>query len=197
MNKCVVDTINILHLSGLNGLFRKRTDIIVKIFDNIYNQGITNFRLNIVIQGNFDKNKMTIFDKPFIDLTYGHLSYSEILNKYNDNHISIQLSKHEGLGLGFFESCFMNTPVITLNAPPHNEIIHQNKNGWLLSCSVEKDKNPENPFTIIGQTQINELVIVNEIKQILLDKNNINDIIKNTKKYTETNLYFQKSFMSS
>ena len=179
------DTINILHLSGLNGMFRKRTEIIIGIFDKLYNEGITNFMLNIVIQGNFDQTKMEMFNKPFISLRYDHLSYSEILNLYNENHISIQISKHEGLGLGFYESCFMNTPVITLDAPPHNEVIHNNKNGWLLDCSLERDEHPENPFTIIKQTQVNEIILTQQIKLILSDINNINDVIKNTKKYTE------------
>jgi hypothetical protein len=79
----------------------------------------------------------------------------------------------------------MNTPVITLNAPPHNEIIHNNKNGWLLDCSLEKDEKPENPFTIIKQIQVNEIILTKQIKLILSDINNINNIIKNTKKYSE------------
>ena len=133
-----------------------------------------------------------MFDKPFVNLISSHLSYSKILNLYNKNHISIQISKHEGLGLGFYESCFMNTPVITLNAPPHNEVIFNNKNGWLLSCTVKRDDKPENPFTIIGQTQVDENILVEEIKQILLDKNNINNVIQNTKKYTDEIHSFEK-----
>jgi hypothetical protein len=182
-NKCVTDKIHILHLSGLNGLSRKRTDIIINIFNNIYNNGFTDFVLNIIIQGNFD-NTNDIFNKPFINLIFKHLSYTEILNIYNENHISIQISKHEGLGLGFYESCFMNTPVITLNAAPHNEVIHHNQNGWLLSCYMEKDQQPENEHSIIEQAQINEEVLENEIRNILSDKDNINNIIKDTKAYT-------------
>ena len=182
--KKIKETIQILHLTGLNGLLRKRTDIIVNIFEKLHQEGIQ-FKLNIVIQGNFDKEKKLIFNKPFINLINQHISYSEILNLYNENHISLQLSKQEGLGLGFYESCFMNTPVITLNAPPHNEVIHHKKNGWLLSCTLEKDKNPENPFTIIKQTQINEQQILNEIRQILLNKEGINDVIRTTKSFIE------------
>ena len=184
-NKQVVDEIQIFHLSGLNGLFRKRTDIIVNIFEKLHNEGVK-FKLNIVIQGNFDDNKKQIFNKPFINLIDNHLSYTEILNLYNENHISIQISKHEGLGLGFFESCFMNTPVITLNAPPHNEVIQHGKNGWLLTCTVAKDEKPENPFTIIEQTQIDEQIIIAEIRKILSNTTEINNVIKNTKSYTET-----------
>ena len=186
LNKSVNNNIiNILHLSVLNGMFRKRTELIIDIFDELYKEGIQNFILNIVIQGNFSKDKTEIFNKPFINLNYEHLSYTEILNLYNNNHISIQISKHEGLGLGFYESCYMNTPVITLNASPHNEIIHHNKNGWLLDCTLEIDDKPENPFTIIKQTQVNKITLKNQIKLILSDIKNINNVIKNTKIYTE------------
>jgi glycosyltransferase involved in cell wall biosynthesis len=181
-SKTVHQKIKILHLSGLNGLFRKRTDIIVEIFDKIYNAGIQNFELTVVIQGNF---KQQILEKPFISVISRHLSYSDILNLYNTHHISIQISKHEGLGLGFYESCFMNTPVITLDASPHNEIIHHLKNGWLLPCWMEKDKTPENPFGIIKQTQINVKVIQEKIIHILQDVATINLVIKNTKSYLE------------
>lgn len=190
-NKCVTDKIHILHLSGLNGLIRKRTDIIINIFNCIYNNGFTNFVLNIIIQGNFNYNS-DIFNKPFINLIFKHLSYTEILNMYNENHISIQISKNEGLGLGFYESCFMNTPVITLNAPPHNEVIHHNNNGWLLPCYFEKDEKPENENSLIDQIQIHEEILVKEIQNILSDKDNINNIIKNTKQYTNSNNNFEK-----
>lgn len=190
-NKSITDKIHILHLSGLNGLLRKRTDIIINIFNNIYNNGFTNFVLNIIIQGNFNYTN-DIFNKPFINLIFKHLSYTEILNLYNENHISIQISKHEGLGLGFYESCFMNTPVITLNAPPHNEVIHHNQNGWLLSCYIQRDENPENKNSLIDQVQINEEILTNEIQNILSDKDNINNIIKNTKIYTENIHSFEK-----
>ena len=52
-NKYITDEIHILHLSGLNGLFRKRTDKIINIFEKLHQTGLK-FKLNIVIQGNFD-----------------------------------------------------------------------------------------------------------------------------------------------
>ena len=184
LNKQIDNEIHILHLSGLNGLFRKRTINIINIFEKLYQTDLK-FKLNIVIQGNFNIEDVSILNKPFINLIQNHLSYREILNLYNKNHLSIQFSKHEGLGLGFYESTFMGTPLITLNAPPHNEIIHHNKNGFLLSCKVEKDEKPENSYTIIGQTQINDDVILSELKQILSDKNKINQVIQNTRSYSD------------
>ena len=190
-DKRVDETIQILHLSGLNGIFRKRTDKIVNIFEKLHKDGIK-FKLNICIQGNFDKKVYNIFNKPFINLIYDHITYSDILNIYNKNHISIQFSKHEGLGLGFYESCYMNTPVMTLDAPPHNEVISHKNNGWLLSCTLKEDEKQENPYSIIKQTQIDENILYNEIKEILKNKDEINRIIENTKSFTEKNHSLEK-----
>jgi hypothetical protein len=49
---------------------------------------------------------------------------------------------------------------------------------------MEKDQQPENEHSIIEQAQINEEVLENEIRNILSDKDNINNIIKDTKAYT-------------
>ena len=176
------EKIKLLHLSGLNGLFRKRTLEIVDIFDKIYQKN-NNFELIISIQGNFDENKFKSFNKPYIKLLYEHKSYSDILKLYQEVHISIHFSKHEGLGLGFHESCYLGTPVLTLDAPPHNEIIHHNKNGWLLPCYLEKDEILENPYTIVKQIQIDLPLLVIKITEILSDIENINKVIKSTKNY--------------
>ncbi len=69
---------------------------------------------------------------------------------------------------------------------PHNEIIHHNQNGWLLSCYIQREEDPENKNILIGQAQ------TNEIQNILSDKDNINNIIKNTKIYTENIHSFEK-----
>jgi hypothetical protein len=50
---------------------------------------------------------------------------------------------------------------------------------------MEKDQQPENEHTIIEQAQINHEILENEIRNILSDKDNINNIIRNTKVYTE------------
>jgi glycosyltransferase involved in cell wall biosynthesis len=71
---------------------------------------------------------------PFIDIVDHELSYQKILDLYYHNHVSIQVSKHEGLGIGFYESVSTGTPVITLQTPPHNEIIQDGVNGWTIPC---------------------------------------------------------------
>lgn len=60
------------------------------------------------------------------------LGRNEILDLYEEHDISIQVSSHEGLGLGFYESISRCTPVLSLDAPPHNEIVLEGETGWLI-----------------------------------------------------------------
>jgi len=189
------EKIQILHLTGLNGLIRKRTMEIINIFKDIYDDGIKYFTLNINIQGNFSEELIKDLNYPFINLTYKHLSYGEILNLYNENHISLQFSKHEGLGLGFYESCFMGTPVITLDAPPHNEVIVEQKNGWIVPCYMKKDKN-DIYEPIVEQIYFDNDVVKKKIKTILLNIDNVNNVIRSTKPYTE-NIHSLTSFVNN
>jgi glycosyltransferase involved in cell wall biosynthesis len=48
------------------------------------------------------------------------------------------VSSHEGLGLGFFESVSVATPVISLDLPPHNEVVQVGASGWLLPVKAFK-----------------------------------------------------------
>lgn len=86
------------------------------------------------------------FDHPNITFIQSHLSYQKILDLYSESHVSIQVSKHEGLGLGFYEAIGTVTPVISLNTPPHNEIIKDNTNGWLIPCYYKQMTDNTDPL---------------------------------------------------
>lgn len=180
----VSDKVKVLHLSGLNGMDKKNTYEIINICDHIYQKN-QNFELYIVIQGNF-KQQDEKFNKPFIKLRSEHLSYQQILEIYNQCHVSIHLSKNEGLGLGFFESCYTHTPVITLNAPPYNEIIFENKNGWLIDSFTQKEQFYHDAELVVEQNNFETNCAIDKILSILENTDNINNVIKTTKKTIDT-----------
>ena len=189
---CLVkDKIKILHLTGLNGLEKKNTLQIIETFKKVYEK-FQNFELNIVIQGNFPTEISEIENETFINVSRGHLSYGEILYKYSENNISIHLSKNEGLGLGFFESCYCHTPVITMNAPIYNEIIFENENGWLIESFTKKEDNFEREKLIVEQNQFDTNVAVEKILTILQNTENINNVIKSTKETLEKYYGYEK-----
>ena len=64
----------------------------------------------------------------------GHKSYKEIAQLYRQHDIFIHMGDHEGLGLGFYESIVCGTPILTIDTPLNNEIIHEGLNGWLVKC---------------------------------------------------------------
>lgn len=180
--------VKFLHLTGLNGFTRKRTIEILEVFSNIFNLGYKNFILTIVVQGNFiDFSQKAVSLEKYknsscINIINKHMSYADIIKLYNENHVSIQISKHEGLGLGFYESCYLNTPVLSLDVPPHNEIIHNEKNGWLVKSWLERD-NVRDCTDTVKQSQFKLNDLKNCIINIITNIENTNKIILQTKEY--------------
>jgi len=190
--------VKFLHLTGLNGFTRKRTIEILDTFQKLEKQGNTNFILTVVVQGNFtDYKQCPVSLKPYtnisnINIIQKHLTYSDILQLYQEHHVSLQISKHEGLGLGFYESCYMNTPVLSLDTAPHNEIIHNNKNGWLIKSWLKFDRVRDCTDTT-AQAHFNMNDLYNKILYIISNISDTNKIISETKQYLD-NLHDIKSF---
>ena len=138
-------TLNFLHIGGYN-LKRKNTLKIIKIF----NQAIkfrSDIYLNVFIQPN-SENFQEVIDFPCSDqirINIGNFSSKEILTAYLSNDVSIQVSSHEGLGMGFYESISSLVPVISLDTPPHNEPVREGVTGWLIKpddnfCLYDNDE---------------------------------------------------------
>jgi glycosyltransferase involved in cell wall biosynthesis len=131
--------IKYLFIGGMNAFSRKNILLVCEGFVMAYEKN-NNIRLtcsiqkNNLLEENIKKDIEKYFNHPAITIINNHLSHEDIINLYYTSHISIQVSKHEGLGLGFYEGISTGTPVLTLNTPPHNEIIIDNENGWVIDC---------------------------------------------------------------
>ena len=118
------------HFGGHNPVSRKQTGTVVSAFTKA-----TCYRCDILL-------KIFIMDRaasqlPFekhdqIEYHLGSLRHSDVLRVYDDADVSVQISSHEGLGLGFYELVSRATPVISIDIPPHNEVVQHGKSGWLL-----------------------------------------------------------------
>ena len=165
---------------GLNSLTRKNILLIIQTFYDIYNTGkFLNWELNIYIQGIEIPDIIRNINCPNINFYVKHLSYKEIINIYLINDIFIHLGTHEGLGLGFYESIYCGTPILTIDWCPNNEIIHNEINGWLIDSSYEKIY--DNDISIIHKAKIDQTILKNNIINILSDKDKTINIIVNTK----------------
>lgn len=201
-----LETINFLLIGGLNGISRKHLletcDAFIKAHEINKNIHLTCTVLefnNLEIEHVEKINKFK--QESCITFIYEHLTYKKIEELYEKTHIVVQVSKHEGLGLGFYESLHHQKPVITLNAAPHNEIINDT-NGWLIDCKY-KDISENNEALIkaayfdvdVLTIKINEIVYeINKNKNYYLEK--INTLVMNNEKYNNID-NFKKRFIES
>ena len=171
----------------MNAFSRKNILDICASFKMAYNLN-NNIRLTITIQKindleyNLSEKLNEYRNNNYINIIERELSDKEINELYINHHISIQVSKHEGLGLGFYESISYGTPVITLNTPPHNEIIKDNINGWVIDCYFKEMTDNTNAMYGSAYFNINNLcdkiievsnekVINNIIDSLVIDYN--------------------------
>jgi glycosyltransferase involved in cell wall biosynthesis len=119
-----------LHVAGHNPNVRKNTRHVIEAFMMAL-ESREDIELTVT---SMDPVKTYFPEKipPGIHIVDRPLSRDDILQMYEDHDVSIQVSSHEGLGLGFYESVSRNTPVLSLQAPPHNEIVLQDQTGWLI-----------------------------------------------------------------
>lgn len=112
-----------LHVSGYN-ISRKQTKLVIQAFKNL------NYKLIVVFCTDIPQDIYDILT-PNVEI-YRDVSHSRLLEMYYNCIASIQVSSHEGLGLGFYESIGCDAKVISLNCAPHNEVVDQDT-GWLLN----------------------------------------------------------------
>ena len=143
--------IKYLFIGGMNAFSRKHVLEVCEGFVIAYKSN-PNIRLTVTVQmTNSLEEKLKdeikkYIDHPGINIYQKHLSYKDIINFYHTHHIGIQVSKHEGLGLGFYEGVSTGTPVLTLKTPPHNEIIVDDVNGWSIDCYYKKMTDNKDPL---------------------------------------------------
>jgi glycosyltransferase involved in cell wall biosynthesis len=174
------DRLKFLNIGGLNAIVRKQCFKVCKAFADackIQN----NMEMMITIQGSQVPTEILQFSThPNIKINISHLQYRDIVKLYHNSHVSIQVSKHEGLGLGFYESLISGTPVITLNTPLHNEIILDGVNGWHVPCDYEEMK--DNPFSLLKSAIFDSKDLTKKMLEIYDNYDDTLRIIKNTKK---------------
>ena len=156
------NTIKYVHIAGHNPETRKQTRKVLQAFigaleirDDIYLLITTTKPLSIFDDLNLPRN---------IKILSGNFPDQFIESIYSDADISIQVSSHEGIGLGFYESIACNTPVISINCAPHNEIVIPNLTGWLIDCFPFPL--PDNAYGVVSAWDFNPEDLTKLISQI-------------------------------
>lgn len=122
--------IRYLHVAGANPHTRKNT---VKIIDSFKLASSKNpdIRLTVTSLKNLSD---FYFDSLPDNITFLRSDFGrdDIEKLYLDHDISIQVPLHEGVGLGFYESLSAGCPVVSIDVPPHNEVVIDGQTGWLV-----------------------------------------------------------------
>ena len=108
----------------------------------------------------------------------------EIADLYLDHDVSIQIPSHEGIGIGFYESISLGTPVVTIDSSPHNEVVVPNRSGWLLpATSIVL---PDNPYGVVGAANL----LPGTLTKFLIELE-FEDLLNTT---NETKKFYQENF---
>ena len=182
INKTIKNNLNKLKfccMGGLNSLTRKNIHFIISAFYKLFNENnFTNWELNVYIQGVEIPPIIENYKCECINYHINNSTYKNIIEYYNKNDIFIHMGSHEGLGLGFFESLYCGTPIITMNWTPNNEIIKNNENGWIIDC--EPAFIYDNDNSLINKGSVTDSNIKNKLIEILENPKSTLDIINNT-----------------
>jgi glycosyltransferase involved in cell wall biosynthesis len=177
--------IKFLALGGLNAIVRKQVLKICEGFAIAHNE-LPEISLCVCIQGSQIPKDLELYrGASGIEIIIEHMQYGDIINKYYECDISIQVSKHEGLGLGFYESLASGTPVISLNTAPHNEIIREDETGWLLPCTHETMK--DNSESLIESAIFKPVDLAQKIIHLARNPENILKVLSKIKSTYEEN----------
>lgn len=153
-------------VGGLNSLTRKNIIKILSAFRELEQEKrLKNYQLYVYIQGVEIPENIHQYKSNNIHIIIGSRSYAEIVQLYKEHDIFIHMGDHEGLGLGFYESIACNTPVLTIDTPPNNEIIKEKYNGWLIPCDYEKLS--DNNEGITKKAKITTQSIKTKLSQII------------------------------
>lgn len=157
--------LEILHIGGHNPILRKQTDKVIDSF-LVAAEKRQDIKLTVTVIGRIPERYNNITNKR-VRIIRGELSELSIEELYLKCDYIIQVPTHEGLGLDFYEAIKYFKPVLTLDAPPNNEVINE-KNGWLLKCiSIN---NVDNPYGITKSYLFNTNDLAILIEEITREK---------------------------
>lgn len=172
--------IRFLHVAGHNPTVRKNTS---KVIDGFITALSTRNDIELTVTSMDPIESYYTKDIPEGVVILDHsISRHDILKLYDEHDVSIQVSSHEGLGLGFYESISRGTPVISLDAPPHNEVILKGQTGWLIPSQPLEML--DNNRALVNAWQFNTDDLTHLI--LSLDLNAIDSMILSTHKVHRT-----------
>lgn len=173
---CAPDIVRFSLFGGMNALSRKQAYEVCLAFCAARKMR-DDIELVVTTQVQEDGAILAPLGKtPGITIKAEHLPHRTIMDLLDNTDVLIQVSKHEGLGLGFYEALSRGVPVITLETPPHNELILHGVNGWHLPCFHKPMV--DNPASFLSSAFFSEDALCNLIVDIAERKERLPHIRK-------------------
>jgi glycosyltransferase involved in cell wall biosynthesis len=173
------DQFTFLFVGGLNAFSRKQCLEVCQSFAAVYDKH-SHVKLVISIIDNIDQEIYKYKTHRGIDIQLGAKSFDQINELYRKASVAIQVSKHEGLGLGFYDALSQNVPVITLDTDPHREII-TDVVGWRIPCRYVGMK--DNNDGLIESAIFKNEDLIGIMNRVVENKGEIEDRKRNIPKY--------------
>ncbi len=151
--------VRFFHPSGWGGLHARRGTLFV--IDAFQKLDALNTELLIHTQ-----HGIGVHEDRNIKILSGTVTREEIVLMYQSADVVALPSKWEGLGLTFLESIGCGLPIITVDAPPMNEFVHDGETGFL--CRVAERRNYEDIFVEGVHVDTDDMA---EKMKLMLDEN--------------------------
>jgi len=174
--------IKFLHIGGHNPTVRKQTlTVILEFVEALKSR--SDISLTITLQNISPEIERLVLPKE-VSIILDNLNDLEIADLYLNHDVSIQIPSHEGIGIGFYESISLGTPVVTIDSSPHNEVVVPNRSGWLLPATPIAL--PDNPYGVVGAANLRPGTLTNFLIELEFE-----DLLNIT---TETKKFYQENF---
>jgi glycosyltransferase involved in cell wall biosynthesis len=186
-------SVEFLFLGGHNAFTRKQLMAVLAAID-LLPKSLTSYHVTVCIQHELTTEHQQLLE-PYrkhsrITLECQHLSNTEIDKLYRKAHFNIQVSRSEGLGLGFYEAMAHGIPVITLKAEPYTEIIQHGINGYIIPAYFQPL--PDNNNALIQGAYFDPKDLAAAIQKLVTDRSYTQKLLDSTITYCRKNFDFPK-----
>lgn len=162
--------LRILAVGGMTALSRKQVHILAAAVVHLYEHGEKTIKATITLQGGSSmvgyENIEPYINHPAITVIASHLTIDEVEKLHYDHDVYFMQSRKEGLGLGFYKALEYNLPVITLDTPPHNEIIVDGVNGFVMKV-LQFEPMTDNADGFVQEAVADPLLLQQKLVEIL------------------------------
>jgi glycosyltransferase involved in cell wall biosynthesis len=149
--------IRFIHNAGWGGAeWRKNSEAVLTAFDKACKKNDTIellFKSQLPLDKYPEKVQKIEKENNRIIVNDNNVPLKELIEIHHSCHVSLLPSKWEGIGLPFIESLSMGLPVITVDAPPMNEWIKNDHNGYC--CKIDNWVKRSNTKNIIKGALVN------------------------------------------